>query len=268
MGKSSLIEKISVKILLFVLIALLVSNRLQAGEKKTVTFKADDGLVITADLYAPHPNEAAFIILFHQARSSRGEYIEIAPELNKLGFNCLAVDQRSGGKMNKIVNLTNRQAIKLGKPTDYLDALPDMQAAIRYIKSHYKKAKLIIWGSSYSASLVIKLAGDNAELVDGVLAFSPGEYFIKKKISIKDSAANVKCPVFITSALREANMWEAIFRAIPSKSKYSFLPKTRGNHGSGALWKRFADSGDYWQAVTDFLQKYFSQKKNTDDNRV
>jgi hypothetical protein len=77
----------------------------ETGEKPDkITFTSSDNVIITADLYIIYEKSAPFIILFHQARSSRGEYIEIAPRLNELGFNCMAVDQRSGGSMNKIEN--------------------------------------------------------------------------------------------------------------------------------------------------------------------
>ncbi|GAG97294.1 unnamed protein product, partial [marine sediment metagenome] len=158
------------------------------------------------------------------------------------------------------------QATKLGKPTDYLDAFHDMESAVKYIKSQYAKAKIVIWGSSYSASLVIKLAGDNPTLINGVLAFSPGEYFDRSKTYIKDSAKNVKCPVFITSASKEEKAWEEIFHALPSKYKHSFLPKTHGNHGSRALWEEFHDSKDYWQAVSEFLHQYIGEKDNNNTN--
>ena len=256
------IKTVLIKTLLFIWPILFISSQIQAKEKEAITFEAKDGLIVTADLFAPHPNETPFIILFHQAKWSRGEYIEIAPKLNKMGFNCMAVDLRSGGNVNDITNETNQRAIKLGKPTDYLDALQDMESAVKYVKSQYESSKIILWGSSYSASLVIKLAGDNPALIDGVLAFSPGEYFSKNKIYIKDSAKNVKCPVFITSALKEEKVWEEIFHAIPSKYKHSFLPKTQGNHGSRTLWEEFQDSKDYWQAVSKFLHQYFGEKNN------
>ena len=246
--------------LLFIWPILFISDQIHAKGKVTITFQAKDELTITADLYAPHPKDAPFIILFHQASWSRGEYIEIAPKLNEMGFNAIAVDLRSGGNVNKILNLTNRQATKLGKPTDYLDALGDMESAIKYVKSQFPKAKIVIWGSSYSASLVIKLAGDNPTLIDGVLAFSPGEYFESSKTYIRDSAKNVKCPVFITSASKEAKAWKSIFLAIGSKTKHSFLPETKGNHGSRALWSKFNDSKDYWQGVSKFLHQYLGEK--------
>ena len=99
-------------------------------------------------------------------------------------------------------------------------------------------------------------------MIDGVLAFSPDEYFDKSKTYIRDSAKNVKCTVFITSDSKEAKAWEDIFMTIPSKSKHSFLPKTKGNHGSRALWSKFDDSKDYWQAVSKFLHQYFGEKND------
>ena len=60
-------------------------------------------------------------------------------------------------------------------------------------------------------------------------------------------------PVFITSAKKEHAQWRGIFAAIGTKTKASYLPKTAGNHGSRALWKKFGDNAGYWTAVEAFL---------------
>jgi len=228
--------------------------------QETITFQAEDQLKVTADLYMTNADDAPFIILFHQAGWSRGEYLEIAPKLNDLGFNCMAVDQRSGGGINDTENLTNKEAKKTSKETRYIDALPDMQAALNYVKENYSNSKIILWGSSYSSALVIKLASQNLEIVDGVLAFSPGEYFSRMGESetfIQEAAQKIVVPIFITSAKNEENQWKAIFEAISSENKTSFLPETVGNHGSRALWEKFDDNEQYWNAVKDFLNEYF-----------
>ena len=231
-----------------------------AAQKETITFSSNDSITITADIYKAHPDDAPFILLFHQAGWSRGEYKETAPKLNRLGFNCMAVDQRSGGEVNEVINQTKLEADKAGKKTTYIDALADLEAALKYAKTKFPKSKIILWGSSYSAALVIKIAGDHVDLIDGVLAFSPGEYF--KDLGggadyITKSAKNVKCPLFVTSAKNEKSYWEDIFNAVPSKSKYSFLPKTEGSHGSRALWSKFKDHKVYWNEVEGFLKKHF-----------
>ncbi len=228
--------------------------------QKTINFLSEDSVQISADLYIQHTKSAPFIIFFHQAGWSRGEYIEIAPWANQLGFNAMAVDQRSGNEVNKIKNQTKIDARKKGKGTKYLDAVPDILAAIYYVKKNYPEAKIIIWGSSYSSALVLKIAGEYPDLVDGVLAFSPAEYysrFGKPEDYITQSAKKIQVPVFITSAQSEAAKWKTIFDNIPSKSKTSFVPTGKGNHGSRALWTSKTDHTEYRKAVKEFLLQNF-----------
>jgi dienelactone hydrolase len=224
---------------------------------ETIQFPAEDGLLVTADLYQWHDEDAPFIVLFHQAGWSRGEYKEIAPKLGALGFNCMAVDQRSGKAVNKVVNETAKLASSKKLKTTYPDALPDMRAALRLVESRYPRARRIAWGSSYSSALVLVLAGNEPELMHAVLSFSPGEYFGKfgkGKDFVSKAASKIEHPVFITSSKSEHKSWKSIFAAIPSTKKVSFLPTTTGNHGSRALWAKHSDAEAYWTAVQTFLK--------------
>ncbi len=223
----------------------------QVGAQETLTFPSKDGLSVTADYYQKQ-GASTFILLFHQAGWSRGEYKEIAPKLNAMGYSCMAVDLRSGGSVNNVVNRTNQKAGKANKPTAFVDAYQDIDAAVSYVKNTYKPKKIILWGSSYSSALVLKYAGDYPEAVQAVLSFSPGEYFGKKDY-ISSSAKNIKVPTFITSSKNEAGSWKSIHAAIATDSKTSYLPKTRGNHGARALWAKFDDHTGYWEAVKSFL---------------
>lgn len=238
-----------------------------------VTFPAEDGIVCTADLYlASSKDSAPFIVLFHQAGNSRGEYAEIAPRLNALGFNCMAVDARSGGEAKGVKNATYAAAEAVGKPTyRYLDALPDLVAALKHARKTYAKGKLIAWGSSYSASLVLHIAASQPGLVDGVLAFSPGEYFAAGKSGswIAEEAAKITTlPVFITSGPREEGYWRRMHEAMPSPQKAFFLPEGSASlHGSSVLWTNLGSEAYpipnplaelYWSATTAFLNKHFA----------
>lgn len=239
---------------------LLLAALLASAPPKTVTFPSEDGLKITADLYLARKDpKTPFVVLFHQAQWSRGEYRKIAPKLNALGFNAMAVDLRSGNEAEGVVNETAKRARAKKKPTTYLDAIPDMRAALKWARKHRAKGELFGWGSSYSAALVIRIAGESPELMDAVLAFSPGEYFRplgKGRTWIKDAAKKIHKPVFITSARREKKQWKPIFDAIPSKEKTSYTPVDQpGQHGSRALWDRFAGHEGYWDAVEVFLKK-------------
>lgn len=232
-----------------------------AAGPETLTFPSEDGLAISVDLYlASEDRSMPFLVLFHQAGWSRGEYREIAPRLNALGFHCMAVDQRSGGDVNDVANETAKRAAAQGLGASYLDALPDLRAALAYAREHFASGPLLAWGSSYSAALLLRLAGDQPGLVDGVLAFAPGEYFRSLGKSgqwVREGAQHIAVPVFITSARAERSQWQAIYQAISSQ-KTAYLPETQGNHGSRALWRQFPDNSGYWSAVEAFLSPFLS----------
>jgi len=242
--------------LIFLIIVPLLSF---AENFKTIQFPSEDGLTITADLYMTHKSNAPFIILFHRAGWSRGEYREIAPKLSALGFNCLAVDQRSGGEINGVINETAKRAKEKKKGMTYLDAVQDLKAAILYTKKNLAKGKIIIWGSSYSASLVLVIGSEFNKTIAGIVSFSPGEYFSKFGKShtfVQQRAKKIKCPVFITSAKAEQNSWKKIYEAIPSSQKRYFLPVSGGVHGSETLWDSTKEHKQYWKAVKNFLGQF------------
>jgi len=242
---------------ILLIVLMLVSFNGISQDVQTINFSSKDGLELTADLYMAHDNSAPLVLLFHQARWSRGEYQEIGPKLNMLGFNCIAFDLRSGGEVNGVKNASFIKAQQEMKPTKYVDAYQDIEASVNYAREYYAGGKLIVWGSSYSSALVLKYAGDNLTSVDAVMSFSPGEYFSsqgKTKTWITESSSKITQPVFITSAKGENSSWATIFAAIPSEQKVSFLPTTPGNHGSKALWSKFGDSVYYWNEVENFLK--------------
>lgn len=231
---------------------------LTAAYGETVQFKSKDGLEITGEVTKPETGGSTAIVLFHQARSSRGEYIDIAPKLAKLGYTVLAVDQRSGDKFGGVANETAKRAKDAGKGTAYTDALPDLEASVAYAKDTLGAKKVVIWGSSYSAALAFVITSRDPTSIAGVLAFSPGEYFDGKP-SVGQHAANITVPTFITSAKTEQLTWAGILKAIPeSTTKTGFTPKGKGAHGSSALIPSKSDAADeYWEAVKAFLLKNF-----------
>ena len=246
----------------YLIITLLLITFLQADTYKEITFPSLDGLEISAFLSSDNNKSKPFILLFHQAHYSRGEYLEIMPKLNALGFNVMAVDLRNGNEVNGIVNETSDRAFEQDLDINYIATVPDIEASILYTRKHLASDKLIIWGSSYSASLVLVVA-DHSPEVDAVLAFSPGEYYKKQgKRYIQQSVTHLKQAVFVTSSKKEKQYWWDIYQAIPSKSKVYFLPETKGVHGAKALWKNNPSHQDYWQEVIHFLENFC---KGTDD---
>lgn len=138
-----------------------------------VSFETEDGITVFGDVYAsPGGRSDPIILLFHQAGGdARGEYTEIAERLAGSGYNVLAVDQRSGGDRFGGSNRTV-QALE-GESFGYCEVYPDLEAALRYASAEGFTGPTAVWGSSYSAALVIQLGAKHGELVDAVLAFSP-----------------------------------------------------------------------------------------------
>lgn len=221
-----------------------------ATEAKTITLTSTDGLAIAADLRAPHPKNAPFVLLCHQAGSSRGEYGPIAPRLVRAGCNCLAIDQRSGRAMNGVENLTAQRAAAKKLPTTYLDARRDIEAALAWVRTQGYDGPLVLWGSSYSSALALVVAAETEVKLAAVLAFAPGEYLGEKGI-VGDAAAKLKTPVLIVSPERERAQAEAIFGRI--RGGLGVLEIGAGIiHGSRTLY-RGADADTTWKTVLEFV---------------
>lgn len=240
----------------YLLLFLTLISLLTAQDYKKIKFPSKDGLPISAHLYSDDNKSKPFILLLHQANYSKGEYLEIAPKLMQMGFNVMAVDLRSGDTVNNIVNEISDIALEKNLDISYLATIPDIEASLAYSKKHLSQGKLLLWGSSYSSSLALYLASAD-ERIDGVLAFSPGEYYRKRgKKFIENHVKGLNIPVFITSAKNEKKYWWNIYNAIPSQEKTYYLPQTKGVHGAKALWKNNPSHEGYWKAVNDFLQKF------------
>ena len=216
---------------LIAMICLLGLN-VSAFAQEKVSFEAEDGLEVTADWYAAN-EDAQIIVLCHQAGWSRGEYKETALWLNDLGYSCLATDQRSGEGVNDVKNETAARAKAKGMKQSYLDAEPDICAAVEFAYK-MKNEKVILVGSSYSASLVLKVAAERPE-VKAVAAFSPGEYF-GKKMHLADKIKGLSLPTFITCSPNEVEKTKDLASKISKTEPTFFEPKLHGEHGSRALW--------------------------------
>ena len=221
------------------------------AESAPITLKAADGVVVYGRLYrAEHPK--ATILLFHQAGSSKDEYATIAPRLVAAGYTALAIDQRSGGSL---YGANETAAHVAGKP-DYLDAAQDLQAAVDWGVA--QKVPVIVWGSSYSSSLVFPLAVRNGGKIAAVLSFSPGEYFDDKAL-VARAAAKLTVPAYITSApsADEVDAAKTIADAVPHGLATRYVPMS-GVHGSSTLIAAKEDpkgAETNWMPVLAFLRK-------------
>ncbi len=225
-----------------------------APSGSSLVLTASDGVKVYARSYPTATAHAPVVLLFHQAGSSKTEYDPIAPRIAELGMNVLAIDQRSGGNLYVPGNETVEH---LGASvSDYMKALPDMEAALLWAKRTHSGVPIYIVGSSYSAALVFLLAARHPHDVAAVAAFSPNEY-LSDKNAVHAAARQIHVPVFIDSSsdATEIQAGRSIYAVIPSTRKVDYVPSA-GIHGASTLRVDRDPSGAQanWDAFSAFLR--------------
>jgi len=222
-----------------------------------VSFQTSDSITIYGDLHIRDEN-ATTILLLHQGRSNgRGEYGPIIPELIREGYNILAIDQRRGGQLYGQHNRTIT-SFSLNDFT-YCEAIQDLEAAFTLLKNKGFGEKVILWGSSYSASLAIQLAHQKPNMIKAVLAFSPASGGPMQACRPDDFFATLQTPLLL---LRPPSEME-----IPSVNSQMELASAHGHqtyvakngiHGSSMLVRERvkADVKPNWVVVKEFINKH------------
>lgn len=228
-----------------------IAEKAESPVFQKIEFPSKDSLPVTANLYLASDSNSV-IVLCHQARYNKFEYSGIARTLQAKGFNCLAIDQRSGGGLIEEFNETNLAAVKKKLPVDFLDAKKDIEAAIEFASQKFGK-KVILWGSSYSSALALHIACEN-ENVKAVICFSPGDYFDKELGSVVKKMNACSKPMFLTSSREESVELTKMLEPLKLKNGlYQFIPDSAGLHGSRALWRTSPNNEEYWKAINNFL---------------
>lgn len=193
------------------LTAVAVATSAAAGSaraQETLTAVTSDGVTIHGEAwFGGLPTTAPLILLFHQGGSSgRGEYAPIAPWLVAAGYRVIAWDQRAGGDLHGAPNRTVAGLPPSEQGRDgFCHAMPDLEAALEYVTINRLADRVVVWGSSYSGSLVFGVAAANPEAVAGVIAFSPASGGPVEPCRARRWAADVQVPTFV---LRPASEME------------------------------------------------------------
>jgi pimeloyl-ACP methyl ester carboxylesterase len=206
---------------------------------ETLTRTLPDGLEMTADYYAQRGRlPGPIVVACHMAGSSRGEFVEIAPEFSRYGCSLLAVDLRAGKEHGGVANQTAAAFEKKhGRAATYEEAYPDVVEAVKWARELRPEAKLILLGSSYSAALAIAFAGREPKAVDAVLAFSPGEYIEGWTVAL--DARKVAVPVHVScgNGPEEKGKAMRLYNALDKKLRSSYFPADSivARHGAPLL---------------------------------
>lgn len=214
-----------------------------------------DSVTIYGDTYISDPG-AATVVLFHQGGSnSRAEYGPIIPRLRDQGYNVVTVDQRRGGQT---YGSYNRTVEKLEiNPYSYCDAYPDLESTLDYvISSNLISGEIIVWGSSYSGTLVIQLAAKNQDKVSGVLAFSPASGGPMADCRPDEYFEDLEIPLLLLrpGSEMEFESVQAQF-ALAEEAEHQGYVAENGVHGSSMLVQSRVEGSveAHWAKVLGFI---------------
>jgi len=219
-----------------------------------ISFLTTDSVLVYGNLEGQE-KEALTVILFHQARSNaRGEYGSIIPQLRGNGYNVLSIDQRSGGQL---FGSYNRTVAGMGlNGSTYCDAYPDLEATMDFFSKQDLQGKVAIWGSSYSAALVLKLAHDHPETIDAVLAFSPASGDPMGECQPNGYFDTLDMPVLVLrpESEMEYDSVKEQFELVRQSGHQVYVAKG-GVHGSSMLVEERTNASvtDTWGVVLKFL---------------
>jgi dienelactone hydrolase len=227
-----------------------------ADPARDLVITSPDGWHIYARSYPGPSKTAPVVLLFHQAGSSKAEYTTIAPRLNALGYNALAIDQRVGGDLygpNETV-AKNPGKVEPQSRRGYSDARIDLETALAWARSAYPGSRVVLWGSSYSSDLVFLVAAASPQGIAAILSFSPDPVYMGDPAIVLGAAHKVRVPVLIVSAPGEEQGGKAVLDALASAYKRQYVAKD-GLHGSSTLLaaKNPAGASANWLVVRSFL---------------
>jgi pimeloyl-ACP methyl ester carboxylesterase len=230
---------------------------LAAQQPAEVRIRASDGTTVVGDLYrAAVTADSPAILLFHQGGGdARGEYADIIPRLLENGFHVLSTDVRGGGSRFG----EGHRAPPLDTRAGYCGAYPDIDAAVSMARANGLHGPLILWGSSYTATLVVQAAARRSADVRAVLAFSPAGGELLDGCHASEYApwlVQAGIPLFITRSSEELANEDARsrFDQLIEQGAQAFVAEG-GGHGSSLLVdSRFhGDVTPLWTAVLEFL---------------
>jgi dienelactone hydrolase len=219
-----------------------------------IEMETPSGIKVFAELYLADAATPVtpVILLLHQAGSNSAEYLPIAPRLAAAGFHAMAIDARGGGRR---FGRDNHTVTALGERGQYSDAVEDTLTAVGWLRARGYGGHLVVWGSSYSASNVIRLLVEAPAVFAAGLAFSPGNPL---DASGQAFGPRVAKPILLTWPEYE---WgadsEATFAAVGSNDKV-LIKQEGGRHGSSTLFADLNPQAEkVWAEVLAFLDDRF-----------
>jgi pimeloyl-ACP methyl ester carboxylesterase len=204
---------------------------------QTVRINSPDGVVLVGTYLPAEKPASPALLLLHQWESDRHSWDDFAGQLQKDGFNVLAIDGRGFGEST---TKTDGSTVTAGRtPGDVKAMLGDVDAAFNYLsdQNNVDPKRVGIIGASYGSSLALIYAADHPK-VAAIALLSPGlNYFGNMQTEPAMKSYNDR-PAFLGSAKDDPDS----FNAVTELSKLSGEPDRvlavavdKGGHGTALL---------------------------------
>lgn len=228
-----------------------------------VEIKTEDGILVYGDLFVvERGKKAPTVLLFHQAGSNgRAEYGYHVGRLTEYGYNVFLIDQRSGGSQFGGENRTVEDLS--GDQYSYCDAYPDLEAALEYLNDERFTGPRYAWGSSYSATLALRLGMEYPDDLSAVLAFSPAAGQVMAPCSASVYIKNIEIPSFVATPASEVSKYSGSKKRSNRKMAAAvanyvdeLYVADNGVHGASMLDPNRVggDVDKHWKAVMSFMK--------------
>lgn len=201
-----------------------------------IKLATSDGIEIIGDFYSTQDKNFPAVILLHMMPATRSSWKNFATELQKYGFQSLAIDLRGHGESihqnNKILNYQKFS------DAEHQASILDVEMAAKFFQEKgLNLDKIFLAGASIGANLALQFQAEHPEIKAAIL-LSPGlnyrgietEPLIKK---LKENQA-----VFIVASKEDsysADSARRLFEATNCKKELKIL--NNAGHGTTMLEK-------------------------------
>ena len=213
-----------------------------------------DGVTAFGEVHGDPANARALILLFHQGgANAHAEYASIIPRLTRNGYAAIAIDARAGGNM---LGGVNRTMEGVGGDPHYCEAYPDLEATLEVAQELAAGLPIIVWGSSYGGALALRLASEHADVIAGLLAFSPAGGEAMGDCPADRFAAGVTVPTLVLRPRAEAVLEHVVAQTTRfGELGFRIHVADPGVHGSSMLNpERTGGNVELtWETVLEFL---------------
>jgi alpha-beta hydrolase superfamily lysophospholipase len=213
-----------------------------SAASQRVTFRAEDGVQLTATWYEPSSRPGPAVILVHMLHRSRRDWDPLAARLASEGIGALAIDLRGHGES---------QAWGGGDPPDYGAFVLDVRAARHFLASRgdVQQGRVGIAGASLGANAAVLEAAADPSVASLALLSPSLDY---RGLRIEAASRKLARPVLLVAsdddpyAVRSAHELQKA-----GGGTRELLVPSRAGHGTTMLGR----DGDLSRALVDWFRR-------------